>query len=87
MPFDFEHKAQAQLTKAKQLTIGLVGFGTFGQFLARRLVQAGHKVRRPPLSAFPGHRTKDKKRVSTYHPECVLSRMLQLIDFAGRSAC
>lgn len=45
MPFDFEHKAQARLTKAKQLTVGIVGFGTFGQFLARRLVQAGHKVR------------------------------------------
>lgn len=44
MPFDFEHKAQARLDKAKQLTIGIVGFGTFGQFLARRLVQAGHKV-------------------------------------------
>jgi hypothetical protein len=44
MPFDFEHKAQARLTKAKQLTVGIVGFGTFGQFLARRLVQAGHKV-------------------------------------------
>ncbi len=46
MPFDFEHKAQARLAKAKQLTIGIVGFGTFGQFLARRLVQAGHKVPR-----------------------------------------
>ncbi len=43
-PFDYEAKAQAQLTKARQLTIGIVGFGTFGQFLAQRLIQAGHKV-------------------------------------------
>ena len=49
MPFDFEHKAQARLTKAKQLTVGIVGFGTFGQFLARRLVQAGHKVHHPHI--------------------------------------
>lgn len=45
MPFDFEAKAQARMVKAKQLTVGIVGFGTFGQFLAERLVQAGHKVR------------------------------------------
>jgi arogenate dehydrogenase (NADP+), plant len=41
-PFDFEHKARTQLSKDKQLKIGIVGFGTFGQFLARRFVQAGH---------------------------------------------
>lgn len=44
MPFDFEAKAQARMVKAKQMTIGIVGFGNFGQFLAERLVQAGHKV-------------------------------------------
>lgn len=43
-PFDYEAKAQAQLAKSKQLTIGIVGFGTFGQFLGQRLIQAGHKV-------------------------------------------
>ena len=55
MPFDFEHKAQARLTKAKQLTVGIVGFGTFGQFLARRLVQAGHKVHRPHMLPLMPH--------------------------------
>ncbi len=45
MPFDFEHKASATLDRAKRLTVGIVGFGTFGQFLAKRLVQAGHQVR------------------------------------------
>jgi arogenate dehydrogenase (NADP+), plant len=44
MPFDYEHRAQVQLEKQGQLKIGIVGFGTFGQFLAKRMVQAGHKV-------------------------------------------
>lgn len=43
-PFDFEHKMQNKVSKDKQLTIGIVGFGTFGQFLARRMVEAGHRV-------------------------------------------
>lgn len=42
-PFDFEHKMQHKVSKDKQLTIGIVGFGTFGQFLARRMVEAGHR--------------------------------------------
>ena len=44
MPFDFEAKANARLKHANALRIGIVGFGTFGQFLAKRLVQCGHKV-------------------------------------------
>ena len=44
MPFDFEHKAKNIIAKRKQLRIGIVGFGTFGQFLAGRLVAAGHQV-------------------------------------------
>ena len=51
-PFDFEHKAKVQLERQSKLRVGIVGFGTFGQFLARRLVAAGHEVRghRKPLS-------------------------------------
>ena len=45
MPFDFEHKAKQILEKQGKLRIGIVGFGTFGQFLAKRLVAAGHEVR------------------------------------------
>ena len=43
-PFDFEHKAVQTLKKQRMLKIGIVGFGTFGQFLAKRLVLAGHEV-------------------------------------------
>lgn len=44
MPFDFESRAAAQLKAEKSLKIGIVGFGTFGQFLARRMVKQGHEV-------------------------------------------
>jgi len=44
MPFDFETQAKQELLSQNMLTIGIVGFGNFGQFLARRFVQAGHKV-------------------------------------------
>ena len=44
MPFDFETKASARLRAQTSLRVGIVGFGTFGQFLAKRLVQQGHKV-------------------------------------------
>jgi arogenate dehydrogenase (NADP+) len=43
-PFDFEAKARAALAHEQRLTIGIVGFGTFGQFLARRMAAAGHRV-------------------------------------------
>jgi arogenate dehydrogenase (NADP+) len=44
LPFDFEHRARAALESERKLTVGIVGFGTFGQFLARRLAAAGHRV-------------------------------------------
>ena len=46
MPFDYEHRAkEANAAKNRpKLTIGLVGFGTFGQFLAKRFVAAGYTV-------------------------------------------
>jgi arogenate dehydrogenase (NADP+), plant len=33
-----------KLEEDEKLTIGIVGFGLFGQFLAKRMVQAGHRV-------------------------------------------
>ena len=44
MPFDYEARANAKLKQQTALRIGIVGFGTFGQFLAKRLVQQGHKA-------------------------------------------
>ena len=44
MPFDFEAKAKQVMQKSRRLRIGIIGFGTFGQFLAKRLVAAGHEV-------------------------------------------
>ena len=43
MPFDFEAKAKQVMEKSRRLRVGIIGFGTFGQFLAKRLVQAGHE--------------------------------------------
>lgn len=43
-PFDFEGRMQAKSIKEKQLKVGIVGFGTFGQFIAKRLILAGHRV-------------------------------------------
>lgn len=53
MPFDFETKATARLRAQTSMRIGIVGFGTFGQFLAKRLVQQGHKVRLTSLAQRP----------------------------------
>ncbi len=44
MPFDFEAKAQQIMRRQARMKIGIIGFGTFGQFLARRLAEAGHEV-------------------------------------------
>jgi arogenate dehydrogenase (NADP+) len=43
-PFDFEARARAKLADEKRLKIGIVGFGTFGQFLAKRFIARGHRV-------------------------------------------
>lgn len=44
MPFDFEHKATRNLKQQNSLRVAIIGFGNFGQFLAKRLVAAGHQV-------------------------------------------
>ncbi|PSC76454.1 arogenate prephenate dehydrogenase [Micractinium conductrix] len=43
-PFDREARMRKEHSQQLRLKIGIVGFGTFGQFLARRMVQAGHEV-------------------------------------------
>ena len=37
-------KEKAALLKARPLSIGVIGFGKFGQFLARRFLSQGHQV-------------------------------------------
>lgn len=44
-PFDFEHRMKQRISDKEKLKVGIVGFGTFGQFLAKRLVARGHQVR------------------------------------------
>eukprot|EP00892_Ulva_mutabilis_P003160 jgi/Ulvmu1/12845/UM098_0030.1 len=44
MPFDFESRAAARIKSQQTLKVGIVGFGTFGQFLAKRMVQQSHQV-------------------------------------------
>lgn len=43
-PFDYEHKLRSRIDEEQKLKIGIVGFGTFGQFLAKRFIAKGHKV-------------------------------------------
>ncbi|XP_076921843.1 arogenate dehydrogenase 2, chloroplastic-like [Bidens hawaiensis] len=43
-PFDYESKLNTHFTKSKTLKIAIVGFGNFGQFLAKTLVRQGHDV-------------------------------------------
>lgn len=42
--FDYEAKRSKELNDAAKLKIGIVGFGNFGQFLAKKIVQQGHTV-------------------------------------------
>ena len=43
-PFDYEFKRSEYLEKNSLLKIGIVGFGNFGQFLAKTLIKQGHTV-------------------------------------------
>ena len=41
-PFDYELKRSEDLENNSLLKIGIVGFGNFGQFLAKTLIKQGH---------------------------------------------
>ncbi|KAK1437437.1 hypothetical protein QVD17_03228 [Tagetes erecta] len=43
-PFDYESKLSDRIAKSKTLKIAIVGFGNFGQFIAKTLVRQGHTV-------------------------------------------
>ncbi|KAL6226253.1 hypothetical protein ACLB2K_000216 [Fragaria x ananassa] len=42
--FDYESKLAAQFRSSQTLTIAVIGFGNFGQFLAKTLTRQGHTV-------------------------------------------
>ncbi|XP_008228675.1 PREDICTED: arogenate dehydrogenase 2, chloroplastic [Prunus mume] len=43
-PFDYETRIKTHYQKSNTLKIAIIGFGNFGQFLAKTLVQQGHTV-------------------------------------------
>ncbi|KAL8136066.1 arogenate dehydrogenase 2, chloroplastic-like isoform X2 [Apium graveolens] len=43
-PFDYESHLSHRFTKSTKLKIAIVGFGNFGQFLAKTIVNQGHTV-------------------------------------------
>ncbi|GJP43521.1 hypothetical protein CLOM_g2971 [Closterium sp. NIES-68] len=43
-PFDYEHQQKRRLEEKGRLKIGILGFGNFGQFLARRFARHGHRL-------------------------------------------
>ncbi|KAL4580466.1 hypothetical protein LXL04_016660 [Taraxacum kok-saghyz] len=43
-PFTYESKISDRITISKTLKIAIVGFGNFGQFLAKTLVRQGHTI-------------------------------------------
>jgi hypothetical protein len=78
-PFDREAQLRQQHSQQGKLRIGLVGFGTFGQFLAQRMVKAGHEV--IATSRSPYHEVAEAMGVRYYtdandfceeHPEVVM---------------
>lgn len=79
MPFDFEARARERLARQNTLTVGIVGFGTFGQFLARRLVAAGHTVLATSRSPYEDiangmgvHYFRDANDFCESHPDVVI---------------
>ncbi|GFS41758.1 prephenate dehydrogenase family protein [Actinidia rufa] len=43
-PFDYETRISDRLHKSTKLKIAVIGFGNFGQFLAKTLIRQGHTV-------------------------------------------
>nr|DAD45044.1 TPA_asm: hypothetical protein HUJ06_003274 [Nelumbo nucifera] len=43
-PYDYEAKINDRFEKRTKLKIAIVGFGNFGQFLAKTIVRQGHTV-------------------------------------------
>jgi len=93
MSFDAEAKLENSWDEKESLTIGIVGFGNFGQFLARRFVEAGHTV----IGTSRGDYTEDARGIGAeffadiddfceQHPDVVvLSSSILSLDSVIRS--
>ncbi|KAI3891356.1 hypothetical protein MKX03_031452 [Papaver bracteatum] len=78
-PYDFEAINNDLFEKSKKLKIAIVGFGNFGQFLAKTLVRQGHKVLAHSRSDYSDiarklgvHFFTDADDLCEEHPEVVL---------------
>lgn len=43
-PFDLESRFSDRIQKSSKLKIAIIGFGNFGQFLAKTLIRQGHTI-------------------------------------------
>ncbi|KAF9626096.1 hypothetical protein IFM89_030943 [Coptis chinensis] len=77
-PFDLEAKSYEHFEKSTRLKIGIVGFGNFGQFLAKTLVKQGHTVLAYSRSDYSdiarelGVSFSDPNDLCEEHPEVIL---------------
>ncbi|KAI3935143.1 hypothetical protein MKX01_031410 [Papaver californicum] len=78
-PYDFEAVINDRFEKSKKLKIAIVGFGNFGQFLAKTIVRQGHKVLAHSRSDYSDIARKlgvlfftDADDLCEEHPEVVL---------------
>ncbi|KAJ4971985.1 hypothetical protein NE237_005084 [Protea cynaroides] len=78
-PFDYEAQLYERSEKSVKLKIAIVGFGNFGQFLAKTLVRQGHTVLAHSRSNYSDIATKlgvsfysDPHDLCEEHPEVIL---------------
>jgi arogenate dehydrogenase (NADP+) len=78
-PFDSEAQEKAKIENIRKLKIGLIGFGNFGQFLAKRFVSSGSTVIATSITNYTSiandlgvHYFKDADDFCEEHPDVVI---------------
>ncbi|XP_059637868.1 arogenate dehydrogenase 2, chloroplastic [Cornus florida] len=78
-PFDYESQISDRIAKSTKLKIGIIGFGNFGQFLAKTIVRQGHTVLAHSRSDYSDIASKlgvsffsDADDLCEEHPEVIL---------------
>ncbi|ERN19375.1 hypothetical protein AMTR_s00069p00134710 [Amborella trichopoda] len=78
-PFDYEARIMEAHEKSSKLKIGIVGFGNYGQFLAKALIRQGHTVLAHSRSDYSDIAVKigvsffrDPHDLCEEHPEVIL---------------